>query len=278
MQKFNFHTHTARCNHAEPVPDSEYVEAHIRAGFDRMAFTDHCPLEKKPIPADIPRSHMFLEERPEYERSIRELKNLYRDRIRIYLGYEVEFSPVWVDELEELRRNTDLLVLGQHLTIGENGEIFPLHSPRHGHNRSDYLCYANLVKEGLKTGLFDILAHPDLFSILGLPFNADQEGCSDIILRAAEETGIPIEINLIKVALSLRFGEKKPIPYPNPDFWRMAAAYDVDVVYGWDVHGLFQLENNEVILENAEKIIGYDTVSRLHFVDKLKFERRIDNE
>ena len=74
MQKFNFHTHTYRCNHADMVPDSEFVEAHIRSGFERMAFTDHCPNRKRSDPPDFPRQHMLSEERSAYLDSIASLK------------------------------------------------------------------------------------------------------------------------------------------------------------------------------------------------------------
>ena len=38
----NYHTHTARCKHAEGE-DREYVEAAIRAGIKTLGFADHCP-------------------------------------------------------------------------------------------------------------------------------------------------------------------------------------------------------------------------------------------
>ena len=35
MQKFNFHTHTYRCGHADSnMSDEDYVKAHIEAGFE----------------------------------------------------------------------------------------------------------------------------------------------------------------------------------------------------------------------------------------------------
>ena len=44
MQEFNYHSHTYRCGHADlDFTDEEYVEAYIKMGFKRMAFTDHCP-------------------------------------------------------------------------------------------------------------------------------------------------------------------------------------------------------------------------------------------
>ncbi len=42
MQTFNFHTHTARCNHAEGA-DREYVESAIKGGIKTLGFSDHSP-------------------------------------------------------------------------------------------------------------------------------------------------------------------------------------------------------------------------------------------
>lgn len=49
MQKFNYHSHTYRCGHADlDYTDEEYVLDYIKMGFKKMAFTDHCP-EKNEI-------------------------------------------------------------------------------------------------------------------------------------------------------------------------------------------------------------------------------------
>ena len=65
MQKFNFHSHTYRCGHADfDYTDEEYVLDYIKQGFKRIAFTDHVP-EKVIIDK---RSHMRMgyEQRHEY--------------------------------------------------------------------------------------------------------------------------------------------------------------------------------------------------------------------
>ena len=40
--KYNLHTHTIRCNHAQG-DDREYVESAIMAGIKVLGFSDHCP-------------------------------------------------------------------------------------------------------------------------------------------------------------------------------------------------------------------------------------------
>ena len=49
MQKFNYHTHTRRCGHADNnMTDEDFVKLFIQKGFTKIAFTDHCP-EKEEI-------------------------------------------------------------------------------------------------------------------------------------------------------------------------------------------------------------------------------------
>ena len=38
----NYHTHTARCNHASGT-EREYVEAAIKSGLKILGFADHTP-------------------------------------------------------------------------------------------------------------------------------------------------------------------------------------------------------------------------------------------
>lgn len=53
MQKFNYHTHTYRCGHADlNYMDEDYIKDMIKMEFKKMAFTDHCPqkveIDKRP--------------------------------------------------------------------------------------------------------------------------------------------------------------------------------------------------------------------------------------
>ena len=53
MQNFNLHQHTYRCGHADvDIKDEDYIEEYLKAGFNKIAFTDHCPekdvIDKRP--------------------------------------------------------------------------------------------------------------------------------------------------------------------------------------------------------------------------------------
>ena len=76
MMKANYHTHTARCGHAEGT-DEEYVLAAIERGFDELGFSDHVPWPYKNGYVH-PTVRMHISQMPEYLASVRALAEKYR--------------------------------------------------------------------------------------------------------------------------------------------------------------------------------------------------------
>ena len=81
-QKFNLHTHTTRCGHAEGL-DIQYVESAIDAGFKMLGFSDHIPFAG----VKMPRDRMSYEQKKEYVLSLKELQKKYHEQIDIKIGY-----------------------------------------------------------------------------------------------------------------------------------------------------------------------------------------------
>ena len=73
--KANYHTHTARCGHAEGT-DEEYVLAAIERGFDELGFSDHVPWPYKNGYVH-PTVRMHISQMPEYLASVRALAEKY---------------------------------------------------------------------------------------------------------------------------------------------------------------------------------------------------------
>ena len=127
MKKYNFHTHTYRCGHAEEnITDEAIVKTFIANGFEVVAFTDHCP-EKEMIDR---RKNMRMDYsmKDDYLASINDLKEKYKDKIRIESGYEVEYLPGQEDNLLELKAETDKIVLGQHFIYDDDGRTLKIFS------------------------------------------------------------------------------------------------------------------------------------------------------
>ena len=233
MAGFNLHTHTRRCNHAAGE-DREYVEAAIRAGMTVLGFADHCP---QFFPVDDYYSHFRMrpELAAEYAASVRALQREYAADIRILLGFEAEYYPRTFDALIDFIRplKPDYLIMGQHF-VGNEYDEGSYYAASEG-NRESYLeQYVRQVEEGLSTGVFTYLAHPDIVWYGGDPAFYRQQMRE--LCRFAKERGIPLEYNLL--------GQENRRCYPHPVFWDIAAETGCKAVIGYDAHAPGMLLNH----------------------------------
>jgi len=239
MGKRNYHTHTTRCNHA-CGSDEQFVLSAIRGGFEVLGFSDHSPWDY--TPSNFKGSHirMRLEEFDEYYTSISRLKEKYKDQITIKIGLEVEYFPQYMEWLKTFikEKKLDYIIFGNHFYQSDENGVY------YGRGCSDDLIlkqYANDCIEGLKTGLYSYLAHPDLFMRGRSNFDALAYEVSYQICNACKEMNIPLEYNLA----GLEVCERKHVSqYPHPEFWEIAAEVKNDVIIGCDAHDYHQLETN----------------------------------
>lgn len=219
---YNYHTHTTRCNHASGA-DREYVEKAIEAGMEVLGISDHAPYLFGNT-GHFSGFRMRADQLFEYAESVRSLAKEYEKDIRVLLGFELEYYPDFhKDEMKFLSAvNPDYCIMGQHFLGNEIGDVYSGHT-----NRPEQLTrYVTQVLEGLKTGDFAYLAHPD---VAGFAF--EQEHIQKEYLRlceGAKELGIPLEINL----LGLHTGRH----YPNKALFEIAAKVGNEVVIGVDAH------------------------------------------
>lgn len=218
----NYHTHTVRCNHAVGT-EREYIEQAIAQGFQTLGFSDHVP---QPYPDDF-YSHirMRMDEVSEYTDNLMALREEYKDRIQILIGYEVEYSTRFFPKLlEEISKYPlDYLIQGQHFAVNEV-DGFYVGAPFVGEDKLK--SYVDTAIAGMETGAFSYLAHPDLPRYMG-----DEESYLRQMRRLVEravELDIPLEINM--------YGFSDHRNYPSELFFRMAKEYSPKFVLGCDAH------------------------------------------
>lgn len=218
----NYHTHTERCHHATGS-EREYIENAIAGGLKTLGFADHAP---QFFDGNYYSTYRMLPSvAPEYVQTLRDLKEEYKGKIDIKIGFEAEYAPKHFDEFVDLcdTLSVDYLILGQHF-IGEEPE--GQYSTFNTTNRDILKRYIDQVITGISTGRFMYVAHPDVINFKGNTDVYQQE--VERLCKAAKKLDIPLEINLLGIRDS-RF-------YPNPLFWEVAGQTGCTAVLGCDAH------------------------------------------
>ena len=233
MMLANYHTHTMRCHHAQGT-EREYIEAALSVGMKTLGFADHVPYA---FPQGYCSSFRMERDRTEdYVKTLLALRQEYRGKIDILIGFEAEYYPdLFLENLQFLHRfPIDYLILGQHLTNNEYDGFYV------GAPFSDAAVlqqWVNQVLEGLSSGCFSYLAHPDLPQFVGeeAVYRAEMQR----LCRFCAAREIPLEINL----LGLRGGRC----YPSERFFRIAAQSGAKAIIGCDAHESGFLRDTEGI-------------------------------
>lgn len=220
--KYNYHTHTFRCHHAAGK-ERDYIENAIRAGMKELGFSDHAP---QFFPGDYYSNfRMRPEELEDYVSTLDALRREYKDDITIRIGLEAEYYPAYFPALLPFVRQcgVEYLILGQHFLGNEIG------APYSGAPTEDERIlaqYTSQVLEGLRTGCFSYLAHPDLVRFTG--DDAVYRRHIEPFCRAVKELDIPLEINFL--------GIMDHRHYPCGKFFSIAAEVGNRFVLGMDAH------------------------------------------
>lgn len=247
MKKVNYHTHTYRCMHAYGS-DEEYVQAAIKAGIKVLGFSDHTPWSYGSN--FVAHMRMHKDDFHEYYTSIKALKEKYRDQIEIKIGLECEYFKRYMPWLIQLCKQYELdyIILGNHYYLSDEFRVY-FGSVCYD---DEYLVkYVDEIIEGLKTGYFTYLAHPDLFMRGRNKFDEFAKKQSLRLLRACKELNIPIEYNLEGARVGYEYNQPS---YPHPKFWDLASEVGNDVIIGYDAHNPRSLLEDRYYNEAIEEL------------------------
>ena len=227
----NYHTHTRRCNHASGS-EREYIENAIAAGIKVLGFSDHAPQFYKG--GFVSGIRMRTSEAPEYVECIKKLAQEYKNEIEIYVGFEAEYFPDIFNKLLDFCRDygVDYMIMGQHFLDSEDGGVYV--GVPHG-DPGLLRRYTAQVTEGLQTGAFKYLAHPDFFCFTGDDEIYAEE--AEKLCRELKKMNIPLEINMLGLA-----GGRH---YPSERFFKIAKTVGNDVIVGCDAHTPSALSDTE---------------------------------
>ncbi len=214
----NYHTHSRWCHHGTGELE-EYILRALEGGLQELAITEHVPLLGDPDPR-----RMQYDEFPAFNEELDRLVEQYRGKLRIIKGFECEYYPEMLDSYRKFREEYGyrLLILGQHRSSDHVWDNFALTQP------GQLARYADDVCAGLRTGMFDFLAHPDVFMAGYKVYDRYAKSAMAQIFALCQELDIPVELNAN--------GQHYKRNYPCPPVWEDARAYRLRCLVNSDAH------------------------------------------
>ena len=184
---------------------------------------------------------MEIEQLSEYIESLNLLQEKYQGQIEIETGLEVEFLPSMMKFYEELKHlNLKPLIIGQHFYQHADATF----SFDDEDKSDEYIGCCNAMIEGMKTGLFNIVAHPDRFFRRCKKWTSELTDISNELIATAAQNNIILEKNLSSYE---KLVEKSNYIYWRNEFWDLvdqynqAASNPVETIVGFDAHSTEQM-------------------------------------
>lgn len=219
-----FHVHTWRCKHASDEEDFRYVEKAIELGADRIVFTDHGPFPGNPFV-----KRMDIEQLPEYIKTMQQLKKEYASGIEVLFGLEMEYLPsfhLFYKELFEAKE-MDLLMIGQHFYENPDGSWSHSNEDR----TEEYKGACKAIVQGIETGFFDVVAHPDRCFSRRKVWDEDMQRAAQAVITAAVQGHVALEQNYSSMQRKRQYWE---------NFW--VGASSAQIIRGYDSHWVDKME------------------------------------
>lgn len=228
----NLHTHTSLCRHATGRA-VDYFNQAKKDGCSALGFSDHCPFPDS-VSDFWPQSRMAVSDAPQYRDEVLALKK--DSPFPVYLGFECEWEAScvsWYKDFLMGEMGAEYLVLGSHwVTLGDH-HIYIINEVE----KQDLYRYTDQTIQGMESGLFAFLAHPDVLMGHGRRWDSDVEACMKSIIACAKSLDLPVEVNGYGMHKEMYPTEKgMRYAYPVDEFWSMAAAEGLRVLCNSDAH------------------------------------------
>jgi histidinol-phosphatase (PHP family) len=244
------HIHTPFCPHGSKDSFEEYIERAIELGFIEISFTEHAPLPKNfQDPTPEKDSAMRFEDVDEYISILTTLKEKYVRKIKINIGFEIDFIEGFEEETKKFLQTygpkINDSILSVHFlkyneryfcldfspeTFGEMVEIF-------GSISSIHRAYYQTVLASIQADLGEYkpkrIGHITLVNKFRKKFPCRTNFQEEIltILTEMKKRGYQLDYN--------GAGTAKPLcqeTYPPDWVIKLAIKHHIPIVYGSDAH------------------------------------------
>ena len=183
---YNYHTHNYLCGHAAGTV-CDYVKEAIKNGLKSIGISDHFA-----HPALLPSPYMDEKKlQSEYLPQFAAAEAEYGGKIRIYRGLEIEYFAGYDALYERLLQSVDYLILGEHYFLHDGKIACAFFTD----DKDGVMAYFDRLIDGLQTGYFSILAHPDVIFSHGFSPDAEVLEKFEDVIRCCKDCGVKAEIN-----------------------------------------------------------------------------------
>ena len=240
----DIHNHTPLCNHATGSIE-EFTKNAIEKKIDIFGFSDHAPMKFDD------KYRMNFEQMNQYEAQVLHVKEKYKSKIEILLGYEVDYIKGYIDE-RITKASVDYLIGSVHFLNGwgfDNPEFIG----EYKNQDIDKIWedYFEAIKEMAKSNLFDIVGHIDLIKLFKYLPKKEIKIIAKNAIKAIKKANMVVEIN--------GAGLRKPINeiYPSSDIMELLVDFDIPITFSSDAHKVEDISYKKDEILRYAKSFGY---------------------
>ncbi|MBE6068041.1 MAG: histidinol-phosphatase HisJ [Clostridium lundense] len=278
MTYSNYHTHCLFCDgKGEP---EDYIKRAISLNFHSLGFSSHAPVH-------LPSSWTMKEENlSNYLKTIKNLKEKYRNQIPIYCGLEIDYFPgisgpdsQKFKELEldytigsvHFMKNKDT---GEYLTVDGDEEEYKriIEVFFKGNVQAFVAEYYGLIRGMLSEHKPDIVGHLDLVRKNNNNqryFNETEDWYKEEVFKTLEEikkSGAILEVNTGAIARGYL-----TTPYPSP--WILKECYELDIPITLNSDG-HSPENLDAFFDESLNMLRYAGYKQIYFMNNKRWITR----
>lgn len=257
--KIDLHNHTYLCNHAYGTME-QYVTEAINQKIDIFGFSEHAPM------LNFEDGYRLLAKDQEfYQNSVINLQEKYKNKIKIILGYEVDFIDGDYMHDSILKAPVDYLIGSVHYLEKwgfDNPEFIREYEKRDIDKTWEE--YFSALTKMAKSCKFDIVGHFDLMKVFNFLPNKDMKELCFETLKEIKKSDMTIEIN------SSGFRKAPKEQYPSEDILKLAYELDIPITFGSDAHRIEQIGLFYDDTTAVAKKIGYKKC--VSFKNRERFE------
>lgn len=254
--RIDLHNHTTLCNHASGTME-EYIKKAIELNIDIFGFSEHAPM-------DFDKKYRLkIEEKDFYENEVKRLKELYKNKIKILLAYEVDFMQKipMLDSI--LSAKVDYLIGSVHFLDAwgfDNPEFIGEYKNRD--IDKIWQDYFDTIEQMAKSNLFDVVGHIDLIKVFKFLPKKDILTISQNALKAIKKSNMVIEVNAA--------GLRKPIKetYPSKNILELIYEMQIPITLSSDAHAVEQIGFKYDEVKDLVKSIGFTKIATFENRDR----------